>query len=312
MSNTRPAGASLPSSNPAATSPAATLPLPPQGLRHAAGWMSGWLALMTLIAVAGREASRELDVFQIMLMRSVIGMAMLYPLLRLAGGMKAVRTQRFGTHLGRNLVHYAAQYGWFVAITLIPLTQVIAIEFTMPLWVALLAALFLGERLTRLRLLAVAVGLAGVMIIVRPTTSSIEWGQMIALASALGFAVALTLVKSMTRTETILAIIFWMLVIQSALGLVPALLVWQWPSATGWFWVLVIAFCGTYSHYCLASAMRHADATTVVPMDFLRVPLTAAAGWLVYSERIDLLTVVGTALILAANLLNLARPKPPA
>lgn len=278
-------------------------------IRRAALWVSGWLALMTLIAVAGREASRELDVFQIMLLRSVIGMAMLYPLLHRGGGLAAIRTQRLGTHLGRNVVHYAAQYGWFVALTLIPLTQVIAIEFTMPLWVALLATAFLGEALTRRRLFAVVLGLAGVAIIVRPTASSVDWGQIIALAAAVGFAVALTLVKSMTRTEQTLTIIFWMLVIQSLLGLIPAMAVWRWPSATVWFWMLIVAFCGTYSHYCLANAMRYADATTIVPMDFLRVPLTAGAGWLVYGERIDLLTVVGTGLILGANLVNVGRVK---
>ena len=276
-------------------------------IRRAALWVSGWLALMTLIAVAGREASRELDVFQIMLMRSVIGMAMLYPLLHRDKNGTAIRTRRLGTHVARNVVHYAAQYGWFVALTMIPLTQVIAIEFTMPLWVALLAAAFLGESLTPRRLLAVVLGLAGVAVIVRPTASNVDWGQIIALAAALGFAVALILVKSMTRTESTLTIIFWMLVIQSLLGLIPGLAVWRWPSPGVWFWILVVAFCGTYSHYCLANAMRYADATTIVPMDFLRVPLTAAAGWLVYGERIDLMTVVGTGLILVANLLNLRR-----
>ncbi len=98
-----------------------------------------------------------------------------------------------------------------------------------------------------------------------------------------------------------------MLVVQSAIGLVPALVVWQWPSATAWGWVVVVAFCGTYSHYCFASAMQHADATVVVPMDFLRVPLTALVGWLVYSERLDLFTATGVGLILAGNVLNLLR-----
>ena len=88
-------------------------------------------------------------------------------------------------------------------------------------------------------------------------------------------------------------------------GLLPSLYVWQWPAAHLWFWVVVIAFCGTFSHYCMARAMLHADATVVIPMDFLRVPLSAAAGWLIYSERLDLFTVLGAALILAGNLLNL-------
>ncbi len=269
--------------------------------------MAGWLTLMVVIAVAGREAARELSVFQIMLLRSVLGMAMLWPLVHAAGGLAAVRTDRLPQHALRNTVHYAAQYGWFVALTLIPLAQVVSIEFTMPIWSAALAVLFLGERMSGRKWFAVLLGLVGVAVIVRPGAGELDAGQLIALASALGFAVSVVLVKSLTRTDTAVTISFWMLAIQSAIGLVPALMVWQWPSAQVWGWVVVVAFCGTYSHYCFARAMQHADATVVVPMDFLRVPLTALVGWLAYSEGLDLFTVLGVGLILAGNALNLFR-----
>jgi len=280
-------------------------------IRHAAAWMAGWLTLMVVIAVAGREATRELSVFQIMLMRSVLGMALLWPLVHAAGGLSAMRTQRLPQHALRNGVHYAAQYGWFVALTLIPLAQLVSIEFTMPIWSAVLAVFFLGERMNGRKWLAVLLGLLGVAVIVRPSAGTVDAGQLIALACAFGFAISVVLVKSLTRTEAAITVIFWMLVIQSAIGLVPALLVWQWPSAQTWGWVLVVAFCGTYSHYCFARAMQHADTTVVVPMDFLRVPLTALAGWLVYSEQVDLLTGLGVLLILTGNALNLFRwPRP--
>lgn len=269
--------------------------------------MTGWLSLMVVIAVAGREATRELAVFQIMEMRSVIGLFLLYPLVRAAGGLAAMKTARPRDHVARNTVHYGAQFGWFVALTMIPIGQVVAIEFTMPIWTALLAAAFLGERLNRWKVLAVVLGLIGVGLIVRPSGQGLNPGQAIALGAALGFAVSLTLTKSLTRTESAVAISFWMLIVQSVLGLLPALAHWRWPSSGVWGWVLLIAFCGTYSHYCMARALRHADATVVVPMDFLRVPLTAAAGWLVYAERMDLLTVLGALLILGGNGLNLRR-----
>src|SRR5207248_536490 len=111
-------------------------------------------------------------------------------------------------------------------------------------------------------------------------------------------------------TEATVSIIFWMLVVQFAAGLLPTLYVWTWPSASSWVWIAVIAVCGTFSHFCMARAMLYADATIVVPMDFLRVPLTAVAGWLIYAERLDALTLLGAALILAGNLLNL-RSTPP-
>ena len=267
--------------------------------------MAGWLTLMVVIAVAGREAA--IAAVNRVCALSTIGMVMLWPLVRAAGGLAAVRTQRLPQHALRNLVHYAAQYGWFVALTLIPLAQVVAIEFTMPIWAAALAVVFLGERMSGRKWFAVVLGLVGVAVIVRPRAGDVDVGQLIALAAAVGFAVSVVLVKSLTRTDAAVAISFWMLVVQSAIGIVPALLVWQWPSAQAWAWVVVVAFCGTYSHYCFARAMQHADATVVVPMDFLRVPLTALVGWLVYSERLDLFTGLGVGLILAGNLLNLLR-----
>jgi drug/metabolite transporter (DMT)-like permease len=180
----------------------------------------------------------------------------------------------------------------------------------MPIWTAILAASFLGERMTVWKISAIVLGVIGVIIIVRPAAGAINPGQLIALAAAAGFGISVTMMKSLTRTENTVAIVFWMLVIQSTAGFFPTLYVWTWPPAYVWGWIVVIAFCGTFSHYCMARAMLYADATVVVPMDFLRVPLTATVGWLVYSERLDLLTVLGATLILIGNLLNLKASDP--
>ena len=267
--------------------------------------MAGWLVLMLIVTVAGRETMRELNVFQVMEVRSVLGFLMLYPMVRSHGGFAAMRTSRPLQHIGRNLIHYAAQLGWFLSLTLIPLGQVVSIEFTMPIWTAILAASFLGERMTLGKVAAIVLGVVGVIVIVRPVAGEIKPGQLIALAAAVGFGISIAMMKSLTRTEKTLTIIFWMLVIQSAAGFFPALYVWQWPSAHAWGWLVVLGFCGTFTHYCMARAMLYADATVVLPMDFLRVPLTATMGWLIYSERLDMFTVLGAALILTGNLLNL-------
>ena len=277
-------------------------------MTKAALWMAGWLVCMSVMAIAGRETTRELGVFQIMELRSLIGLAMLYPLIHANGGFATMRTPNIWRHIGRNTLHYGAQFSWFLALTLIPLAQVIAIEFTMPIWVAILAVAFLGERMGLWKTLAVVMGLVGVVIIVRPLGGEISIGQLIALAASVGFATSVIFVKSLIRTDKVVVILFWMLVIQSAIGLLPALYDWRWPSLYAWSWVLVIAFCGAYSHYCFTRALQHADATIVVPMDFLRVPLAAAIGWLIYAEGVDFFTALGAALILAGNLLNLKTP----
>ncbi len=271
----------------------------------AAFWMAGWLACMVVMTVAGRETTHELDIFQVMLMRSLIGLVLLSPLIHLNGGLRSMKTRHPARHLARNVAHYGAQFSWLMALNLIPLAQVVSIEFTMPIWTAIMAVAFLGERMGTWKSLAVILGLVGVTIIVRPFSGTISPGQLIALCASLGFAVSVILVKSLTRTDKAVVIIFWMMLIQSLIGLIPGVMVWRWPSAHVWPWVFVISFVGTYSHYCMARAMAHADATVVVPMDFLRVPLTALTGWLVYSEKIDIYVAAGAALILTGNLLNL-------
>ena len=274
--------------------------------------MAGWLVMMTAIAVAGREATRELSVFQVMLLRSLIGLVLLAPLVHAAGGLKAMRTSRLPSHGLRNVVHYAAQAGWLAALALIPLAHVVALEFTMPIWTAVLAYAFLGERLDARKVAAIVLGIAGVALIVQPAPGAgFSAGHLIALVAAIGFAVSVTLVKSMTRTDTATQMMFWMLVLQSVIGAAPAALNWQTPVGMQWAWIGVVGVCGTFSHYCMARAMAHAEATVVVPMDFLRLPLTAAAGWALYTERFDLATLFGAALILAGNAVNLRRKASP-
>ena len=274
----------------------------------AALWMSGWLSLTLGVTVAAREGLREVNVFEVMELRTIISICILLPIIQLSGGLATVKTARLGAHVVRNVVHYGAQLGWFLAITLIPIAQVVSIEFTMPIWIAILATTLLGERMSVWKIAAIVLGIVGVLVIVRPATSAVNPGQLIALAAAVGFGISVALVKFLTRTESALAIIFWMQVIQAAIGFVPTLLVWSWPAPHALGWIFAIAFCGTFAHFCMARAMLYADATVVVPMDFLRVPLTAMVGWLVYSERLDLFTVLGAALILSGNLLNL-RPE---
>ena len=269
--------------------------------------MAGWLAALLTLTISGRELTGELPVFVVMLWRSVMGVVFISPFIAWQGG-GPLRTGRVRWHLARNLAHYSAQFCWFLAISLIPLAEVVSIEFTLPIWTAILAGIFLGERVTGLRLAAIALGFAGILIIIRPGLSPIGLGQIAALYAAVVFAVSVVMTKSLTRTDDSLTIVVYMFALQGVIGLVPALQVWVWPSAEKWPWVLVLGLAGTASHFCLAKAITSADATVVMPMDFLRVPVTAVAGWLLYSEGIDAFLVAGAALILVGNTLNLRGP----
>ncbi|QPC92703.1 DMT family transporter [Mesorhizobium sp. INR15] len=280
---------------------------PQPSIPKAAFWMALSITSFLAMSVAGRATTSVLNVFQVLELRSVIGFFILLPLVMMSGGFAAMRTERPLAHIARNVVHYTGQAAWLYALTLIPLAVLISIEFTTPIWTAILAVTFLGERLTRPKLAAVILGLIGVVIIVRPGVGSVDPGHVVVLGAAVCFGVSLVLVKSLTRTDSVVRIIFWMLVIQSVVGLIPALYEWRNPPLELWPWILLIAFSGMSSHFCMARALTYADATVISPMDFLRVPLSALVGWLLYGEQIDAFTAGGALLILMGNLLNLQR-----
>ncbi|RWO83766.1 MAG: DMT family transporter [Mesorhizobium sp.] len=280
---------------------------PSPSIPKAAFWMALSIASFLTMSVAGRATTAELNVFQVLELRSVIGLFILLPLVMMSGGFAAMRSKRPTAHIARNVVHFVGQAAWLYALTLIPLAVLISIEFTTPIWTAILAVGFLGERLSRPRLAAIVLGLIGVLVIVRPGVGSVDPGHVVVLGAAVCFGISVVLVKSLTRTDSVVSIIFWMLVIQSVLGLVPALYEWRNPPLELWPWILLIAFTGMSSHFCMARALAYADATVISPMDFLRVPLSALIGWLLYQEQIDAFTAGGALLILLGNLLNLQK-----
>ncbi|HGE8465240.1 DMT family transporter [Serratia nevei] len=277
-------------------------------IAKAATWMMASVLLILLMSVSGRIITRELDVFQVMEMRSVIAVFMLLPLIYREGGIRTMRTIILPRHIGRNIAHYAGQYAWLMGLTLIPLAQVVSIEFTAPIWAAFLAAIFLNERLTWRKGVVILFGLTGVALIVRPGAAPLNPGHLITLGAAFAFAISFISTKLLTRSDSATKIIFWMLVIQSIIGIVPALNVWLWPPASMWPWLFLFAFAGSFAHFCMAKALAHADATVVMPMDYLRVPLSAVLGYLLYTEAIDGFTAIGAGLILVGNLFNLRPP----
>ena len=274
----------------------------------AALWMTGAVASFSLMAVGGREVAGDLDTFELMLSRSVIGLILVTGFGVLFGRMSQVRTQRFGLHCVRNLFHFTAQNLWFYAVAYISFAQLFAIEFTTPIWIALLAPLLLGEIMTRWRVIAAVLGFAGILVIAQPGVSALNQGHLTAALSTFGFAGSIMITKALSRTESTWTILFWLTAIQTVYGIIAV----GWdgdvtlPDATNLHWVVIVGICGLTAHICLISALTLAPASVVAPMDFSRLPIIAVVGWLVYEEAIGAAVVLGAALILGANALNLS------
>ncbi len=273
----------------------------------AALWMLGAIASFSAMAVAGRAVSHALDTFEIMTYRSLVGIVVLWVILTLTGQWRQVTRRSFGTHVVRNAAHFTGQNLWFYAVTAIPLAQVFALEFTSPIWVVLLSPLILGEPLTRLRLMSVLAGFVGILIVARPSPDTISPGLIAAASSAVFFALSVMYTRLLTRTETVLCIMFWLTLMQAVFGIIFS--AWDGdmvaPSAQTLPWLVLIGLAGLLAHYCLTSALAIAPATVVVPIDFVRLPTIAIVGMLLYGEALDAWVFIGAAVIFAANYANI-------
>ncbi|MEM7526367.1 MAG: DMT family transporter [Pseudomonadota bacterium] len=277
-----------------------------QGTGAAALWMMGAIASFATMAVAGRELSAELDTFEIMAYRSALGFPVIAAMLCWFHGARGARTRLAGEHVARNVVHFAAQNAWFYGIATIPLAQLVAIEFTSPIWVVLLAPLLLAERLSRGVLIAAGMGFLGILIVARPGLAPLELGHGAGLFAAVGFALTNIFTKRLSREDTALCILFWMTLSQAVMGVLCALPGGiAWPSEALVPWVILVAICGLTAHLSLTRALFAAPASVVAPMEFMRLPVIAGAGALLYGERLEVAVFIGAGVILAGNLIGI-------
>lgn len=280
---------------------------PPSNVPKAAAYMVGAIFAFSAMAVAGREATLEIDTFELMTYRSIVGLTLVLVIGGMTGHLHEIRTNRMRDHTLRNIFHFAGQNLWFLAVGLIPLAQLFALEFTSPLWVMGLAALFLGERLTRVKIFAGTLGFIGVLIVVQPGSAPFSIGMGAALLAAVCFAITAIFTKGLTRDQSITCILFWLTVIQLILGLIFCLYDGEmaFPSASTLPWVIVIGLAGLGAHFCMTSAFAHAPASVVMPIDFARLPLIAVVGMVFYAESLQWGVLIGAVLIFSANYMNI-------
>ncbi len=285
--------------------PSATAAAPSEPGR-AALWMTGAIVSFSAMAVAGRAASVELDTFEMMTYRSIVGLILVLLIAGSAGTLGQITRRNLRLHGFRNLFHFAGQNLWFYALTAIPLAQVFALEFTSPLWVMLLAALFLGERMTWVKAAAGIAGFLGILAVVQPWGATPSIGMGAAALAALCFATTAIFTKFLTRTETITCILFYLTAMQLVFGLIACLIDGDmaWPSLISWPWVILIGICGLTAHFCMTRALQIAPASIVMPMDFVRLPVIAVIGMIFYNEPLQWAVFLGAIVIFAANYAN--------
>jgi len=283
-------------------------PMMDNKIARAVLWMVGALLSFSVMAVSIRELSRGgLSIFEILAIRSGVALLVLLTLLAARKDLRIhALPRRMGLNIFRNTTHYASQFSWALSLTMLPLATVFALEFTMPAWTALLAVWFLHERMTPSRLGVVVLGLIGVLVILRPGTAGFNPAAILVLLAAFGYAITMITTKQLTKTETTFGIVFWMAVIQFPLSLIGSdLHVFLQFAPRQVLPALGVGVAGITSHYCLSNAFRFGDATLVVPLDFMRIPLIAVVGWAFYGEQLDVFVLFGALIIVSGVLWNL-------
>lgn len=248
-----------------------------------------------------RLGAAELHAFQIAFLRNFFGLLFMLPWLY-RDGFTVLRTERIGLYWLRAILGVITMLTWFWAMTVMPLAEAVSLSFSAPLFVTLGAVIFLNEVVGLRRWSATMVGFLGVIIILRPGINSINPAAIGVVASAVCMAGSILLIKVLSRSESPNAIVLYMVLMMAPLSLLPALAVWQWPSAQTWLWMVMLGGFGTIAHLLFTNALKVAEASAVMPFDFVRLPFTVVLGIWLFDQNIDLWTWAGAAVIFSSGI----------
>ena len=270
-----------------------------------AWWMIAAAAALTAMAVC----IRYLPAYSVLLMiflRNVINLFLMAPSL-IRQGKAVFKTDRLGTHALRNLFLYSGNVAWFFGVTQIALADVAALQFTSPLFTAIIAAAFLGERIGGHRMVAILVGFAGALIIIRPGIIPVNIGTLSILLAAFLYSCAHVVTKRLSDTESGSTVVFYMSVTILIYSAIPAFFVWESPTWADMPAMLGLGITGYATHYCITRSLAVGDASFVIVFDFMRLPFSALLGLMLFTEILDVWTVAGALIIFAAGYYSTVR-----
>jgi drug/metabolite transporter (DMT)-like permease len=274
---------------------AAAVPAPVQGALLMTGAALGFSCMNALI----RAGSLELEPAQIVFFRNAFALLFMLPWLARVG-LPGLRTARLGLHLGRSVIGLVAMTCWFYSVSLLPLAQAVSLNYTVPLFATVGAALILGETVRARRWTATIVGFLGVLAIVRPGFQEVTPAMALPILAAIFMAAAALLIKSLSNTENPSAMVFYMNLFLTPLSLIPALFVWVWPSWEVLGLMALVGGLAAGAHQLMTRAYTKADASAVIPFHYMQLPFVALIGFAAFGEVPALWTLLGAAVIAGA------------
>lgn len=253
-----------------------------------------------------RHLSETIEPIEIVFFRSVFSLVILWPFVMQAGGLKTLRTAKLPLHISRGVLQFISMTLFFYGVSLVPLVEVNALEFTAPIFATAVAILFLGEPVRLRRTLALAAGFAGAIIALWPRLAenafqSIGAGQLIVLGAALSWGLVLLLIRELGKTEgSVTQSVYAGLVLTPISG-IGAAFVWVTPSWSELFWLAAVSLTATFGQLAYIQSFRVAEMSAVLPLDFSKLIWSSMLGFLLFSEVPYVMTVIGGTIIFAAG-----------
>ena len=273
--------------------------LPPSW--QGAAWMTMSALLFAGQAAIVRYLSKEMHFLEISLFRALFGVIAMLPWL-LRTGIGVMRTRNTGLYATRGLLSTIAMYGWFGSLALIPIADATAVSFTFPLFVALFGVIFLRESAHPMRWMALFMGFAGTLIIVRPGFQEVNIGMVMVIGAGICIASSAMMLKVAIRTDHPDTAVLYQSVYMLPFAVIGAAFVWEWPSAEQWLWGLLLGAASATAQRFYTRAFAVGETGAVAPFDFTRLPFAVAIGFLVFAELPDVWTVAGAAVIFGSSI----------
>jgi len=263
-------------------------------------WMLGACVLGAVMAVLTKHVAGEMHPLEMVFFRNLFAVSSLLPWV-LARGIPHVKAANFKLYFSRSISSLFAMSMFFYAVSIIPITDAIAITFTVPLITTVLAVIFLGEKVGVHRVMALVIGFLGVVVVFRPGYGIFESAYLMVLASTIGWSISNILIKKLTRTDHPRAMVFVMMLIMTPLTFPGALYVWQPPEVMNLIWLFVLAVVTNEAQFCMNKAYKNTEMSVLMPFDFSRLIFTSILAYMFFAEVIDAWTLLGSLIIFSSS-----------
>lgn len=263
--------------------------------------VAGIFCMSTMDALA-KWLGESYSLSQIVFFRTLFAIPPVLVLAHFSGGLRLLKTRRPLVHLFRGICAGVAAFAFFASLRVLPLAEAWAIAFAAPLIVTALSGPMLGEPVGWRRWSGVLLGFLGVLIVVRPGMEAFQPAALLALATAVGYALVMITGRKYANTESTTALVFYTTLVPLALSASVLPLHWQTPEGGDWALFIILGTLGGMAMLLLTQAFRLAQAAVVVPFDYTAMIWSVGWGWLLWRELPDTVAWIGSGLIVLSGL----------